>query len=99
MTTFSERALLWIVSRNPVYSCSSIQCLRENLQSEGKKQPKVVDSSAQITKITPSTRIVVWLLYQYKSNLSSLLYKFYTQKPFEPSLVTMARGALRDGFG
>ena len=98
MTTFSERALLWIVSRNAVY-CSSIQCLRENLQSEGKKQPTVVDSSAQITKILPSTRIVVWLLYQYKSNLSSLLYKFYTQKPFEPSLVTMARGTLRDGFG
>ena len=68
-------------------------------RARGKKQPKVVDSSAQITKIIPSTRMVVWLLYQYKSNLSSLLYKFYTQKPFEPSLVTMARGALRDGFG
>ena len=59
MTTFSERALLWIVSRNPVYCSSIIQCLRENLRSEGKKQPKVVDSSAQITKIIPSTRMVV----------------------------------------
>ena len=36
--------------------------------------PKVVDSFAQITKITPSIRMVVWLLYQYKPNLSSLLY-------------------------
>ena len=36
--------------------------------------PKVVDSFAQITKIAPSIRMVVWLLYQYKPNLSSLLY-------------------------
>ena len=36
--------------------------------------PKVVDSFAQITKLTPSIRMVVWLLYQYKPNLSSLLY-------------------------
>ena len=56
----------------------------------------MIDCSAQITKIIPSIRMIVWLLYQYKSNLSNL---FYAQKPFEPSLVTMARGALRDGFG
>ena len=36
--------------------------------------PKVVDSFAQITKIIRSIRMVVWLLYQYKPNLSSLLY-------------------------
>ena len=40
------------------------------------------DRSAQITKITPSIRMIVWLLYQYKSNLSNL---FYAYKPFEPS--------------
>ena len=32
------------------------------------------DSSAQITKIIPSIRIIVWLHYQYKSNLLNLFY-------------------------
>ena len=40
------------------------------------------DRSAQITKIIPSIRMIVWLLYQYNSNLSNL---FYAYKPFEPS--------------
>ena len=88
MDCFKESCLLFVATIS-----------QGEFAERGEKQPKVVDSSAQITKIIPSTRIVVWLLYQYKSNLSSLLYKFYTQKPFEPSLVTMARGALRDGFG
>ena len=85
-------------------ACFTVDCFKESCllfvdtMSQG-EFAEVVDSSAQIMKIIPSTRIVVWLLYQYKSNLSSLLYKFYTQKPFEPSLVTVARGTLRDGFG
>ena len=62
-----------------VFAYLGEQRLRKNItpvpQAKG-------DRSAQITKIIPSIRMIVWLLYQYKSNLSNL---FYAYKPFEPS--------------